>query len=351
MPAENVPDGAVRGGFEYRTVRDVAFFAEEVVYELEVWKLPGGARHGAANGYCTVVGNDLFTHFRSTGSKSRLNFPERPSAGEAGFLVNDAALGYMRRMNLPEKTVSLLAGHPRKRFSGADAWGAHLSALGIAGMKTLPDPAGIASEGGLWGAISEGGRIAGTVVPGDDAGQFNVGDHHALCRVHAERLVRKLPCSTGYRLSRVEPVVAGIWDFYAELSEYRDSPREERKAHLSARFDEVFTGGTGYASLDGLLSRLAANKDELLRVLDHPETPLHTNGAERDIRAHAARRKISFGTRSEKGRSARDGYLGAMKTCAKLGVPLRDYLASRFGVAGAPDVPRLADLVLARAAA
>ncbi|MDE0305239.1 MAG: transposase, partial [Albidovulum sp.] len=120
---------------------------------------------------------------------------------------------------------------------------------------------------------------------------------------------------------------------------------------LSARFDEVFTGGTGYASLVGLLSRLAANKDELLRVLDHPMTPLHANGAERDIRAHAARRKISFGTRSEKGRSPRDGYLGAMKTCAKLCVPFRDYLASRFGVAGAPDMPRLADLVRARAAA
>ncbi|MDE0114278.1 MAG: hypothetical protein OXN84_18575 [Albidovulum sp.] len=39
-----MPDGAVRGGLEYRTFRDVSFFAEEVVYELEVWKLPGGGR-------------------------------------------------------------------------------------------------------------------------------------------------------------------------------------------------------------------------------------------------------------------------------------------------------------------
>ncbi|MDE0534409.1 MAG: hypothetical protein OXI01_23595 [Albidovulum sp.] len=40
-----MPDGAVvRGGFGYRAVRDVPFFAEEVVYELEVWKLPGGGR-------------------------------------------------------------------------------------------------------------------------------------------------------------------------------------------------------------------------------------------------------------------------------------------------------------------
>jgi hypothetical protein len=30
--------------------------------------------------------------------------------------------------------------------------------------------------------------------------------------------------------------------------------------------------------LDRLLERLHANKAELLRVLDHPEIPLHTNG-------------------------------------------------------------------------
>lgn len=169
-------------------------------------------------------------------------------------------------------------------------------------MKTSPDQVKIATEGGLWGAIAEGGRIAGTVVLNDDVGQFNVGDRHALCWVHAERLVRKLPCNTEYRLSRVEPVVARIWNFYAELSEFGENPCGKRKAQLRALFDDVSRAGTGYASLDGLLSRLAANKDELLRVLDHPKTPLHRNGAKRGIRAHVTRRKISFGTRSEKGR-------------------------------------------------
>ncbi|MDE0112844.1 MAG: hypothetical protein OXN84_11240 [Albidovulum sp.] len=207
VPAENVPDGAVRGGVEYRTVREVAFFAEEVVYELEVWKLPGGGRlvpsirlgvasgkeqyglglkawiammqrkgqsaagriaeilndiclgisrrsvvripfedgagvvaeseeilrtgmdcvsrtgtrHRAANGNCTMVGNDLTLHFGSTVSKSRLSFLEHLCAVKAGFLVNDAALGHMRRMNLMARTASFLAGHPRKRFSDAEA--------------------------------------------------------------------------------------------------------------------------------------------------------------------------------------------------------------------------------------
>ena len=30
-------DGDLRGGFEYRSLRKVAVYAEEVVYALEVW--------------------------------------------------------------------------------------------------------------------------------------------------------------------------------------------------------------------------------------------------------------------------------------------------------------------------
>jgi hypothetical protein len=33
-----------------------------------------GARHDGKNGYCTHIGNELFAWFRSTESKSRINF-------------------------------------------------------------------------------------------------------------------------------------------------------------------------------------------------------------------------------------------------------------------------------------
>ena len=116
------------------------------------------------------------------------------------------------------------------------------------------------------------------------------------------------------------------------------------------RFDEIFGQRTGYGSLDKLLLRLSANRDELLRVPEYPATPLNSNGAERDIRAHVTRRKISFGTRSESGRAARDACLGALKTCNRLGVSYWDYLRARLEVSGAPNVPRLADLITQRAA-
>jgi hypothetical protein len=93
---------------------------------------------------------------------------------------------------------------------------------------------------------------------------------------------------------------------------------------------------------------LYANKDELLRVLERPEIPLHTNGSENDIRCLVTRRKISAGTRSDTGRDCRDGFLGLMKTCKKLGIAFWSYLGSRFGVENCQPVPDLADLVRAR---
>src|SRR3954469_10713377 len=59
-----------------------------------------GARHKAANGVTTQIGNSHFTWFGTTGSKSRLNFLSLLRAGHDDYVVNSAALDYMRRQNL-----------------------------------------------------------------------------------------------------------------------------------------------------------------------------------------------------------------------------------------------------------
>ena len=88
----------------------------------------------------------------------------------------------------------------------------------------------------------------------------------------------------------------------------------------------------------------------MLIVLDRPESPLHTNGSENDIRCHVTKRKISGGTRSDAGRACRDAFLGLAKTCFKLGISFWDYLGSRLGAAVTETVPTLAELVAARCA-
>ena len=98
-------------------------------------------------------------------------------------------------------------------------------------------------------------------------------------------------------------------------------------------------------TLDRPLARLHRRKAELLRVLQRPEIPLHTNGSENDIRACVTKRKISGGTMSTPGRTARDVLLGLMKTCRKLGVSFFRYLGDRLHVPGAITVPPLPDLV------
>jgi hypothetical protein len=244
-----------------------------------------GARHKANNGFCTQIGNAHFTAFATTTSKSRLNFLSLLRAGHGDYVVNDAALAYMRERALAAHVIARLSEHPDRYFADQAAWAAHLEKLGIAALKVNPDPTLIATEGALWGSVKAHGFLREGVIVSDDAGQFKVGQH-GLCWVHAERLVHKLDTFTDQNRAAQSTMRAAIWQLYSDLKAYRCAPTAQRKADLEAEFDRVFTGKTGFITLDRLLARLHANKAELLKVLDRPEIPLHTNGSENDIRCH-----------------------------------------------------------------
>ena len=303
-----------------------------------------GARHKAMNGVCTQLGNDHFAWFATTGSKSRLNFVGLLRAGHGDYVVNEAALAYMGGRHLSGPVIALLAEHESKRFADQAAWTAHLEDLGITELKVLPDPVKIATEGALWGSVAGHGFLNDAVIVSDDAGQFNVG-RHALCWVHAERLIHKLVGFNQRQRQAIERIRARVWRFYKALKAYCRDPTPRRKAALDKRFDRLFSTRTGFATLDRLLMRLRANKDELLLALERPDIPLHTNGSENDIRCQVTKRKISGGTRSDAGRDARDAFLGLMKTCDKLGVSFWDYLGSRLMVADAPALMPLPEIV------
>jgi hypothetical protein len=132
-----------------------------------------------------------------------------------------------------------------------------------------------------------------------------------------------------------------------DLNAYQRPPSQERKTALAAEFDRIFTGKTGFVTLDRLLARLHANKAELLKVLDRHEIPLHTNGSENDIRCQVTRRKVGGGTRSDAGRDACDTFLALAKTCAKLGIRFWDYWGARLDIPGSPSIPYLPERVAA----
>jgi hypothetical protein len=307
-----------------------------------------GARHRGANAICTQIGNDSFAWFGTTGSKSRLNFLELLRAGFTDYVINAAALDYMREQGLSGTVIQRLVGHPQRQFPDPAAWQHHLEQLGITALQVTPDPTRVATEGALWGAIAEHGFLNEAVIVSDDAGQFNVGEH-ALCWIHAERLVHKLETFTDQQYAAQQHVRGLIWWFYADLKAYCAAPTPRRRSEMRARFDRIFVRTTGFATLDRLLQRLHANKAELLMVLDHPEIPLHTNGSENDIRCQVTKRQVSGGTKTDIGRDCRDAFLGLAKTTKKLCVSFWDYLGARLGVAGAPVVPPLPELIRCRA--
>jgi hypothetical protein len=306
-----------------------------------------GARHAGKNGFCTQIGNDWFTWFGTRATKSRLNFLELLRAGHTDYVLNDAAYGHMRKHDLSAPLIARLMAEPHTRFADEAVWLAHLERLGFTALMVTPDPVRVATEGALWGSVQSHQFLCDAVVLSDDAGQFNIG-RHALCWIHAERLVHKLDTFTDQQRVAQARVRGLIWNFYASLKAYRLNPGRRRSNALRARFDRVFLRRTGFATLDRLLARLHANKAELLTVLDRPEIPLHTNGSESDIRCHVTRRKVSGGTRSDISRDCRDAFLSLAKTCDKLGIAIWDYLGSRLKVAGHALIEPLDHYVRAR---
>lgn len=302
-----------------------------------------GARHADRNATCTRVGNKHFTWFATTFSKNRLNFIRLLGAGFQDYVINAEALDYMRTRRLSELVIARLASHKRRTFADEAAWTAHIQDLAIP-TGVHPDPQHIVTEGALWGALVERGWLEDTVILSDDAGQFKVG-RHALCWVHAERLVHKLDTFCDRQCRAKLRIQNRIWRLYADLKAYCRDPTPDAQSALRRRFDRLFKTRTDFVTLNRLLTRLHANRDDLLLVLDRPDVPLHTNDAENDIRCQVTRRKISGGTRSEAGRDCRDAFLGLMKTCAKLQVGFWDYLGCRIQVPGAPTVEPLPQLI------
>jgi hypothetical protein len=71
------------------------------------------ARHKAANGSARR-GNAHFAWFGPTGSKSRLNFLALLRAGYDDYVINAAALAYMRERALATHVMARLIAHPAR---------------------------------------------------------------------------------------------------------------------------------------------------------------------------------------------------------------------------------------------
>jgi hypothetical protein len=303
-----------------------------------------GARHQGQNGYCTHIGNEWFAWFKSTNSKSRVNFFELLRAGRTDYTLSGEALEYMaaRKPALPKKHIAKLAEHVDRVFADKTTWHVFLAQQGIA----RPRQVSIATEGALLGSVLKNTINPDLVVVSDDAGQFNV-LIHALCWIHAERVLARLVGFNDAQRRALEEVRGAVWKLYRDIQSYQKAPTSEAKLGLERRFDKLCQTQTCFTTLNLALKRMLQNKAELLLALERPELPLHNNLSEGDIREYVKRRKISGGTRSEEGRLGRDTFASLKKTCRKLNVSFWQYLGDRIG--NANTIPPLPQLIAERA--
>ena len=303
-----------------------------------------GARHQGQNGYCTVIGNDLFAHFSSSTRKSRENYLRILRGPYSDFVLNEYSHSYLEQQQLAACHLSKLKFSHEVISKGDQEWSQYLDALGITSQQGIK----LVTEAALLGSAIEHGLSPEMIILSDGAKQFAI-LVHALCWVHMERSLRRLNGVTAQQRQEIEQVQDSLWAYYRELKAYQQQPTPQDRERLEERFEEIF--GQRYPHHYGLnlvMQQFCTHKDELLRVLDAPQVPLHTNAAETDLREYVTRRKISGGTRHDNGRRARDTFTGLKKTCRKLAFSFWQYLMSRLR--GDETIPYLPDVIRARAA-
>nr|WP_245294917.1 hypothetical protein [Pararhizobium antarcticum] len=226
-----------------------------------------GARHANRNFHTTRIGGEHFTAFRTALSKSRLNFLTLLRGNYQDYVLNDAAFAFLQDRQVDPTLLAWLKRSEPRRFANQVPFLAYLAENGIDIFdRDILRPF---AEAGIWGSIRHHSLVGNAVIVSDDAGQFRVGTH-ALCWVHAERLLQKLMPASPRQVKHVETLRELIWLFYKLLKDYSRSPSRQAAIGLQARFDRIFSIRTGYTDLDKLPSRLKRRKAELLRVLERP---------------------------------------------------------------------------------
>jgi hypothetical protein len=302
-----------------------------------------GARHKGRNGYSNVIGNEFFTSIVTTESKSRINFLQILHGNNPQYLINEDAVNYIANLKPESWLLGYLLLHGNDQSMTQEEFNQFLMIVNI----TKESDVRMATEGALFASLVKNGVPKNLGVHGDDAGQFNA-FVRSLCWIHEERHYRKLiPLNDEVRQA-IDEVRRELWNLYKGLKEYKLAPSEALRALMEQKFEDLFfKKRTISRSLNEQLAKTYAKKEELLRVLERPETPLHNNPTETDAREMVVKKKVSGGTRSDEGRKCRDTFVSLKRTCCKLGINFLNYLNDR--VAGVFDIPDLAQVIATRA--
>lgn len=299
-----------------------------------------GARHQGKNGVCTCISSPYFTYFKSSKSKSRLNFLQMLRGSYQDHVLDEAALNYAFELGVSdpslEKLEALITDTHSKRFRSGKTWAHFLKKHKIRTKRDIR----ILSEATTLSSAIFHGLPTDIPIVSDAAGQFDILFIHFYCWIHEERHYRKYIPVTNQERIELNNIRSAIWDLYRTLKDFSQNPSTTNRQAICTQFDTLFNRSGLSEGLDSLLKNTYSRKKGLLQVLNHPDVPLHNNDCERDIRVYVKRRKASGTTRSDAGRQARDAFLSLYKSCAKLDVSFFGYIRDRILQLG--EIPPLA---------
>lgn len=282
-----------------------------------------GAKHQHKSGYCTHIGGEYFSYFKTTSSKSRSNFLQLLLQGKEGYSINESFIWHLFQSGIEDDLLNHFEEHVGKTYRSKKGLNRLLNHLGIENKKLRLQ----CLEAGLVGFISENILKPGQVLLSDRAGQFAVFDH-AACWVHMERPLRKLVVATQEAEHELAQVRGAIWDLYDKLKEAALTQTGKEEVHRL--YDQLTAMHSISPGINEVLASFTQYREEMLKALDHLGLPLHNNDSERDIRGVTKRRNISGTTKSEEGKAFRDGIITLKQTCSRLGISFWGYLTGWF---------------------
>jgi Transposase IS66 family len=306
-------------------------------------------RVNGRNQHCQVVCNPCYTSYHTTARKDRLAIVNLLRPGqEDTYWCDAAAVAVMAQLRVSATIRQAVAAAlpPETLLTQAQVDDLLTTRVGHLGTQTRK---------GVLTALAIAAYQHQTDLPvvqtllGDDAGQFDaITAGRGGCWVHDARHYKRLITVTWEHLALWTTFRRQYWTFYGALLAYRIRPSPAEAARLRAWFADLFSTVTGYVALDDRIAKTKAKEAELLAVLDHPELPLHNNGAELAVRRRVRKRDVSFGPRTAAGAKTWDSLHTLAATAQQHGVNFLHYLNDRLS--GANTLPSLASRVTARAA-
>lgn len=297
---------------------------------------------------CHVLTNPLYAHYHTTPQQDRLSALDVLRGGQPRqYRLDGTAYAHLTRLGVGAGIVRALKTLPQEATWSETEFAALLTQrLPHLGKATRRDVEEAATRAAYW---ADPRWPAVQCLVADDAATLReLTPELALCWIHDGRHYTKLLPQFSCHRQALARFRQRYWDFYRELLTYREAPSPPEAVRLETAFDQLFSTESLWVDLQTCIHRTRANKAKLLRVLRHPELPLHNNPAELAARRRVRKRDVSFGPRSETGRRAWDTFQGLVETTRKLGIRFWAYLRDRLTQGG--EIPPLAELIAARAA-